>query len=482
MFPLQRLKQFQTVLKYSTMAPAKHFDVVVIGGGSAGVATARRAALHGAKALVIEGQRLGGTCVNVGCVPKKVMWNASDLATKVTVHAKQYNIDAPEQLKFDWTAFKAKRDAYVKRLNGIYERNLSNEGVEFVYGWADFVDQKTLKVKLHSGEEVEYSGEHIIIAVGGTPVRVNTPAGADKIGITSDGFFELEKQPKKVALIGSGYIAVEFAGVFNSLGSETHLLVRKERFLRNFDSAIGDTLGSIYQKHGVNVHYETNVTAIERLSEDEIKVTINEGGKDSELVVNEVVWAVGRRPITYKLSLDKIGIETNSKNGKIVVDEYQNTNIPKIYSLGDVSEDVELTPAAIAAGRKLGDRLFGNQPDAKLDYSNIPSAIFSHPEAGSIGISEEAARSKYDNVKVYQSKFINMYYSPMEQDLKDPALYKVVCVGPEEKVVGIHIVGDASAEILQGFGVAVKMGATKKDLDSCVAIHPTAAEELVTLK
>lgn len=469
---------------FSTMTPSKHYDYIVIGGGSAGVASARRAASYGAKTLVIEGCRLGGTCVNVGCVPKKVMWNASHIATTVIHHAKEYEIEVPSKLKFDWKAFKGRRDAYVKRLNGIYESNLRKEGAEYIYGWADFVDKHTIEVKTRSGETERYTGEHIAIAVGGEPTRVNTPEGADRIGITSDGFFELETQPKSVALIGSGYIAVELAGVFNALGSETHLLVRQDGVLRSFDTDIGATISEIYEKHGVNIHRHANVSSIARLSSGRIKLKFSCENKSAKTVeVDEVVWAIGRQPITYKLSLERIGIKTD-KRGKIVVDEYQNTSVSNIYSLGDVAEHIELTPAAIAAGRKLGDRLFGGQADAKVDYSNIPSAIFSHPEAGSIGLSEAAAKEKFgkDKVKVYSSRFINMYYSPMAQEHKDPSLYKVVCAGPAEKVVGIHIVGDAAGEILQGFGVAVKMGATKKDLDSCVAIHPTAAEELVTLK
>lgn len=463
------------------MAPTNHFDYLVIGGGSGGVATARRAASYGAKTVLIESHRLGGTCVNVGCVPKKVMWNASDLATKVSVYASEYNIDAPKELKFDWTTFKQKRDAYVARLNGIYERNLEKEGVKYVHGFAKFVDAHTVEVTLDSGDKARYTAEHIAIAVGGKPLRINKPENADKIGITSDGFFELEKQPKSVAVIGAGYIGVELAGVFNGLGSEVHMIVRGERFLRNFDHVIGDTLGEIYAKHGIDVHTHSNLTALERLDTGLIRVSFEQEGKPTTIEVEELIWAVGRENYSYPLNLDAAGVKVDSK-GKIVVDEYQNTNVPKVYALGDVAEKIELTPVAIAAGRKLGDRLFGGVPDAKLDYTNIPSVIFAHPEAGSVGLSEDEAREKLEQVKVYQSQFINMFYSPMRQELKDPTVYKVVVAGPEEKVVGIHLVGDASSEILQGFGVAVKMGATKKDLDSCVAIHPTAAEELVTLR
>ena len=245
---------------------------------------------------------------------------------------------------------------------------------------------------------------------------------------------------------------------------------------------IGETLGEIYEKHGVKIHRNANASAIERLSSGKIKLSLATPEGEEHLEVDEVVWAIGRDVLSYNLALENTGVKT-AKNGKIIVDEWQATSVPHIYSLGDVSEDIELTPVAIAAGRKLGDRLFGGHPEAKQDYTNIPSAIFSHPEAASIGISAKDAVAKYgeENVKVYQSKFINMYYSPMEQEMKDPAVYKLVVAGPEEKVVGLHLVGDGSSEILQGFGVDIKIGATKADFDSCVAIHPTAAEELVTL-
>lgn len=461
--------------------PVSQYDYVVIGGGSGGVATARRAASYGKKVVIIESERLGGTCVNVGCVPKKVMWNASDLATKVSVYAKEYNIEAPSKLEFDWAAFKEKRDAYVLRLNGIYERNLKKENVEYLHGFATFVDKDVVNVRLSDGTNKRVSGGHIAIAVGGKPLRINTPENADKIGITSDGFFELKKQPKSVAIVGAGYIGVELAGVFNGLGTETHMIVRGERFLRSFDTVIGDSLGEIYTKHGIDVHYKSSITALTKLPSGLIRIEFNQNGETKVIEVEELVWAVGRKNYSYPLNLETAGVKVD-KRGKIIVDEFQNTNVPHIYALGDVAEDIELTPAAIAAGRKLGDRLFGGISDSKLDYTNIPSVIFSHPEAGSVGLSEEKAREQFQDVKVYESKFINMFYSPMQQELKDFSIYKVVCAGPDEKVVGIHIVGDASSEIMQGFGVAVKMGATKKDLDSCVAIHPTASEELVTLR
>lgn len=468
---LQLSKQF------STMAPIKHFEYLVIGGGSGGVASARRAAKHGAKTLLIEGQHLGGTCVNVGCVPKKVMWYASDMAAHIK-NAKYYDFDVPSDVKFDWTAFKHKRDAYIERLRKIYASNLTKEGVEFVFGWASFIDENTVKVMLNDGGEATYTADTILVAAGGAPTIPDLP-GAD-LGITSDGFFELETQPKKVAIVGAGYIAAELAGVFNELGTETHMILRHGYFLRNFDPVIGTTLTDIYEKEGVHVHKNSSVKSLEKTG-NTISVNFEEGGDATTLTdVDTVLWSVGRHPLSYHLNLKKIGVKLDKK-GKVEVDEWQATSVPNIFSIGDMAEDVELTPVAIAAGRRLSDRLFGGKPQSKLDYTNIPSTIFTHPEAASIGLSEDAAREKYKKVKVYQSKFINMSYSPFPQDEKLPCVYKIVCEGENERVVGLHIVGDASGEIMQGFGVAIKMGATKADFDNCVAIHPTAAEEIVTM-
>lgn len=460
----------------STMAPISKVDYLVIGGGSGGVATARRAAQYGAKVAIIEGDRLGGTCVNRGCVPKKVMWNAADVRTRLS-HAPEYGTPIGEIPEFDWAGFKAKRDAYVERLNGIYERNLAKEDVKYVKGWANFVDgdAHTVKVSLPDGNSETIYGEHVVIATGGRP-HTGLDVPGKELGIDSDGFFLLEKQPKSVAIVGAGYIGVELAGVLHALGSESHIFLRGDKLLRQFDSVIGDTVTELYEKEGVHVHKGELPTKVEKTDKG-LLITYS-GGKD--IVVDTLIWAIGREPFFYTLNVDSAGIKRDPK-GKIVVDEFQNTNLPKVYSLGDVAEAIELTPAAIAAGRKLGDRLFGGKPNSKQDYENIPSAVFSHPEAASTGITEDKAREIYgDSVKIYQSRFINMYWSPLTK--KSPSVYKVVCAGPSEKVVGVHIVGENASEIMQGFGVAVKMGATKEDLDSCVAIHPTAAEELVTLK
>lgn len=460
------------------MAPvSKHYDYLVIGGGSGGVASSRRAASYGAKTLIIEGNDIGGTCVNVGCVPKKVMWYASDVAKTIT-EAQEYGFDVDPKLAntFKWEYFKPKRDAYVKRLNGIYERNLANEGVELLYGWAKFNKDGAVEVSKRDGTSETFTADKILIATGGTPVQAKIE-GSEHI-INSDGFFKLDTQPKRVAIVGAGYIGVEFAGFFHGLGSETHLLIRGETVLRKFDDSIQTTITDHYVNMGVNVHKTTQVTKVEKLADGSLKLSLDNG---KTLEVDQAIWTTGRRSF-LGLGLENVGVEIDSQD-KIVVDSFQQTTATNIFSLGDVTGEVELTPVAIAAGRKLSNRLFGPEQfkNQKQDYTNVPSVVFSHPEAGSIGLTEAEAVEAHgaDNLKIYKSKFTPMYYAMLEH--KSPVSYKLICAGLDQKVVGLHLVGDSSAEILQGFGVAIKMGATKADFDSCVAIHPTSAEELVTM-
>ena len=447
---------------FRTMAPvAKHFDYLVIGGGSGGVASSRRAASYGAKTLLIEGKALGGTCVNVGCVPKKVMWYASDLATRLT-HAHEYGLAqnvplSKESITFNWPEFKKKRDAYIHRLNGIYENNLKKEGVEVVFGWAKFNKDGNVEVTKHDNTTEVYSADRILVATGGKPVY-----------------------PKEV-VGGAGDSGSELAGLFHGLGSYSHLVIRGKTVLRKFDEIIQNTVTDYYVEEGINVHKETNVDKVEK-DEKTGKLSVHLTNGQVLEDVDELIWTMGRRSL-LGIGLENVGVKLNDKE-QIITDEYQNTNVPNIYSLGDVSGRVELTPVAIAAGRKLSNRLFGPEQyrNDKLDYTNVPSVVFSHPEAGSIGLTEDEAIKQYgkDNIKVYTSKFTAMYYAMLEH--KSPTRYKIICEGPNEKVVGLHIVGDSSAEILQGFGVAIKMGATKADFDNCVAIHPTSAEELVTMR
>jgi glutathione reductase (NADPH) len=418
-------------------------------------------------------------------VPKKITWNAAALAEAIH-DARAYGFSVEEKAPFDWTMFKNKRDEYVKNLNEIYERNLRNDKVEYIHGRARLTRNNEAVVKLDDGSETTIRAKHILIATGGHPTFPKNIPGAE-YGIDSDGFFELEKQPKKVALVGAGYIAVEFAGMFNALGTETHLFIRHNTFLRTFDPMIQETLTGEYERVGVKIHKQSSQTKVEK-DEATGKLTLHyedSSGNGKLEDLDALIWAIGRSPEVNGLGLENINIKQDEK-GHVIVDEYQNTSIENIYALGDVVGKVELTPVAIAAGRRLATRLFGGEQfkTLKLDYTNIPSVVFSHPEAGTIGLTEPQAIEQYgkENIKIYSTSFTNMYYGLMEKAQRPPTKYKIVCQGPEEKVVGLHIVGLASSEILQGFGVAIKMGATKKDFDNCTALHPTAAEELVTMK
>ncbi|KAG7418097.1 hypothetical protein ACKAV7_002452 [Fusarium commune] len=469
------------------MAPiTKETDYLVIGGGSGGLASARMASSKfGVKATIVENKRLGGTCVNVGCVPKKVTYNAAALAEAIH-DAKAYGFSVEQTAPFDWSSFKTKRDAYIKRLNGIYERNLNNDKVDYLHGWARLVSKNQAEVTLDDNSKVLVNAKKILVAVGGKPTIPPEIPGAE-YGTNSDGFFDISTQPKKVAIVGAGYIAVEFAGMFNALGTETHLFIRHDTFLRNFDPMIQESVTKEYERLGVKLHKRSQASKVEKDSNGKLTITYKDDQGNESVVsdVDNLIWAIGRTPETKGIGLEEAGVKLGEK-GHILVDEYQNTAVDNIYALGDVTGEVELTPVAIAAGRRLAHRLFGGPEFAnlKLDYNNVPSVVFSHPEVGSIGLTEPQAIEKYgkDNIKVYKTSFTAMYYAMMEPEQKGPTNYKLIVAGPEEKVIGLHIMGLGSGEMLQGFGVAVKMGATKADFDSCVAIHPTSAEELVTLK
>jgi glutathione reductase (NADPH) len=418
-------------------------------------------------------------------VPKKITWHAAVLAEAIH-DAKAYGFSVEEKAPFDWTLFKNKRDAYVKNLNEIYERNLRNDKVEYIHGRARLTGKNEAVVKLDDGSEATIQAKHILIATGGHPIHPKDIPGAE-YGIDSDGFFELEKQPKKVALVGAGYIAVEFAGIFNALGTETHLFIRHNTFLRTFDPMIQNTMTAEYERVGIKIHKQSSQSKVER-DEATGKLTLHyedSDGKGKLEDLDTLIWAIGRSPEVEGLGLEKVGVKQDEK-GHIIVDEYQNTSVEKIYAIGDVTGKAELTPVAIAAGRRLATRLFGGEQfrALKLDYTNIPSVVFAHPEVGTIGLTEPEAIEKYgkEDIKIYSTSFTSMYYGMIERDQRPPTKYKIVCQGPEEKVVGLHILGLSSSEILQGFGVAIKMGATKKDFDNCIAIHPNASEEIVTMR
>jgi len=449
---------------------SEHYDYLVIGGGSGGIASARRAASYGAKTAVIESGAIGGTCVNVGCVPKKVMWNTAGIA-ELLRDAGDYGFDIDVR-GFSWNQVKQSRDAYIKRLNKIYDKNLSTSGVTRINGFGKFLDSNTVLV----GNE-QYSADHILIATGGEPVRPDLP-GTD-LGITSDGFFELEELPQRVVVVGGGYIAVEFACLLRSLGSDVTMLLRSDHFLKNFDVSVRDFLLEEMQHAGISVLTCIHLERLIKKEDGLIALHSREGNEYTGF--DTVIWATGRTPHTKKLDLDKAGIRTN-EFGYVATDEYQNTTQKNIYAVGDVTGRAALTPVAIAAGRRLADRIFNHQPDARLDYRNIPTVVFSHPPIGTVGLSEQDAQEEYgeSSIKTYQSRFTNMYYAMTTH--KPKTLVKLVCVGEQEKIVGAHIIGLQADEVIQGFAVAVKMGATKKDFDNTVAIHPTAGEEFVTLR
>jgi len=445
-----------------------HYDLIVIGGGSGGLAHAQRAAEYGVKAAVIEPGPLGGTCVNVGCVPKKIMWYSAHHAHQMHL-ARDYGFDVTVN-GHDWSSLKKKRDTYIARLNDIYENNLNNRDVTWLQGHGKFVDAKTVEVG-----GTNYQAERIVVATGGYPIVPEIP-GAE-LGMTSDGFFELEERPRRVAVVGSGYVAVELAGVFNALGSATTVLVRKDGVVRSFDKMLREELEIEMQKSGIDLLKSFVPSAVEKTA-DGIRLVAEDGRVSEE--VDALVWAVGRAANTDSLNVAAAGIAMDS--GRFIpTDDYQKTNVDHIFALGDVTGRAALTPVAIAAGRRLADRLYNNMKDRRLEYHTIPTVIFSHPPIGTVGLTEDEAREQYgDDIKVYETRFNPMLYTFSEEKIR--TAMKLIVTGSEERIVGCHIIGDGADEMLQGFAVAIRMGATKQHFDDTVAIHPTSAEELVTMR
>ncbi len=446
------------------------FDLITIGGGSGGVAASNRAALYGARCLLIEKGRLGGTCVNVGCVPKKVMWNAAQIGHALE-DAADYGFEV-ERKGFDWARLKEERDRHVRELNGHYARYLAGNKVELVQGEARFVGPRTVEVN-----GARYRAKHVLIATGGHPIMPDVP-GAE-LGITSDGFFELASLPRKVAIVGAGYIAAELSGVLHALGSEVTLILRRDHLVMSFDPMLRENL--MEHMRAENIEFVTNsqVDGLRRESDGTLTIVCDSGTRVGGF--DTVIWAIGRAPNTRTLDLNATGLACDQM-GFVITDEFQETGAEGIYAVGDVTGRVALTPVAIAAGRRLADRLFGGMPERKLDYENIPTVMFSHPPVGTVGLSEPQAVLRYgaEAVKVYQAKFTPMLHAFTTRKVK--AAMKLVVAGPEERVVGCHVIGPGADEMLQGFAVAVQMGATKRDFDDTVAIHPTVSEELVTLR
>ncbi|MBU2731562.1 glutathione-disulfide reductase [Acidithiobacillus ferridurans] len=445
------------------------YDLIVIGGGSGGIAMANRAARYGAVTALVAAGPLGGTCVNAGCVPKKIFWNAAHLAGQMKM-AGEYGFDTIEP-RFHWEHLKQRRDAYIGRLNERYAQGLDGNGVSLIRGHARFSGAHRIHVGDHTLEAA-----HILIATGGHPVWPDIP-GAE-LGITSDGFFALESRPRCVAVVGAGYIAVELAGVLHALGSDVSLVMRRRHFLNDFDPMLRESLMDAMLRQGISLLAQRQVRELEKRA-DGLCLHFHDG--DCLGGLDAVIWAIGRRPNSADLGLEFANI-TADPQGFIPVDAFQNTDAPGVYAVGDVTAGPALTPVAIAAGRRLADRIFGDQTERHLDTLVVPTVIFSHPPIATVGLSEAAAQEQYgeEAVKVYQTTFTPMLRAFAAEPEK--TAMKLVTVGREEKVVGLHAIGDGVDEMLQGFAVALRMGATKQDLDDTIAIHPTSAEEFVTMR
>lgn len=447
----------------------QHYDLIAIGGGSGGLSVAERAARYGARCAVVEKGPLGGTCVNAGCVPKKIMWFGAGIAHTLHEAASygfQVNLEA-----FDWAALKAARDRYVHAINDWYHTYLADSNIDEIVGTARFVDSRSIEV-----EGKIYSADHIVIAPGGAPMVPDT-TGAE-LGITSDGFFALQQLPRRVAVVGSGYIAVELAGMLNALGSDVTMLLRREHLLRTFDATLRENLTEEMLGDGIDILARTQVKELVREADGSLCIVCENGQRLEGF--DELIWAIGRYPLTRDLNLGAAGVTVDDR-GYITTDKFQQTGVAGVYAIGDVTGRAQLTPVAIAAGRRLADRLFGGMHDRYLPYENIPTVVFSHPPLATVGLTESEARDIHgDAVKVYQTRFTAMYNALTER--KQKTAMKLVTVGAQERVVGCHVIGPGADEMLQGFAVAIRMGATKRDLDDTVAIHPSSAEELVTMR
>ena len=451
---------------------SKHYDYLVIGGGSGGIASANRAGEHGAKVGLIEKNVVGGTCVNVGCVPKKVMWYVSKMMRDVDHYADGYGLNFSGEPTLDFKTLKENRDDYIEFLHGAYQRGLDSNKVEYIQGYGKLIDNNTVDV-----DGVEYTADHILIATGGRPKRLDIP-GAE-YGIDSDSFFELEELPESAAVVGGGYIGVELSGLLRTFGVDTHLFEFLPSVLNTFDSTIKEGYMDLAGRDGFadNIHTDSSVTEVEEKGDKYVLHFADGETHETDLVL----WATGRAPNVENLGLENVGVELTD-HGHIDVDKFQNTSAENIYAVGDVLGLLNLTPVAIAAGRRLSERLFNGKEDLYLDYANIPSVVFTEPAIGTVGLTEEEAIEAHgeENIKTYTSSFTSMHSSI--SDHRERANMKLVCKGEEERIIGLHGIGAGMDEILQGFGVAVKMGATKADFDDTVAIHPTAAEEFVTMR
>nr|WP_321463735.1 glutathione-disulfide reductase [uncultured Cohaesibacter sp.] len=444
------------------------YDLFVIGAGSGGVRAARMAATHGAKVAIAEEYRVGGTCVIRGCVPKKLMVYASKFAHDFE-DAAGFGWTVGET-SFDWSTLITRKDAEIDRLNGLYIKNLERHNVEIIQSRAEI--QAPHRIWL-TGQERHVTARYILVATGGRPNLPTDLPGAEHL-ITSNEVFHLDKMPDRVVVVGAGYIALEFACIFNGLGAETTVLYRGEEILRGFDDDIRESLHEEMEKRGIRILTQDNLASVEKKEEGLTVRTI--AGRT--LQADQVLCAIGRSPYTDGLGLDTVGVEL-AGNGAIKVDEYNRTNVDHIFAVGDVTDRVNLTPVAIREGAALAETLFNNNPTT-TDYENIATAVFTQPEIGTVGMTEAEATKAYGNLDIYSAKFRPMKNTLAGNDEK--MLMKIIVAADSGKVVGCHILGPDAGEMSQLLGIAVKMGATKADFDATVAVHPTAAEELVTMK
>lgn len=448
------------------MSSSYDFDLFVIGAGSGGVRTARKAASKGKKVAIAEASELGGTCVNVGCVPKKLFVYSSQFPDLFRA-SKGYGWTIEQTATFDWDRLRDNKTAEIQRLNKIYQRLLDTSGATIIKGQARIEAPHHVTVN-----GISYSAKTILIATGGWPYIPEFP-GSD-LAVTSNEMFYLDQLPKTAVIVGGGYIAVEFAGILNGLGVETHLIYRGSQLLKTFDS---ETVSWVYQgmvDKGVTIHLETEVTRIDK-QDNSLIVTLN----NKQVITSDLaLYATGRKANTNGLGLENTAIKFKN-NGSIVVDSNFNTAEPSIYAIGDVIDRVQLTPVAIKEAMHLIEHLYGDQTSPSMNYDNIPTAVFSQPELATVGLTEQQARQKYPSTQVYTSDF-----KPMLNTLgggSDRTFVKLIVDNNTDRVVGCHMVGDHAAEIMQGIAIALKAGATKADFDATLGIHPSSAEELVTL-
>jgi glutathione reductase (NADPH) len=441
------------------------YDLFVIGAGSGGVRAARMSAGFGASVAVAEDRYLGGTCVNVGCVPKKLFVYASHFAEEfANARGFGWKLETPS---FNWPTLLNNKNKEISRLNGIYQSLLDNTGVTLFEDRATIVDAHTVSV---SNQNI--TAKRILVATGGWPSVPEIP-GKEHI-ITSNEAFFLESLPERMVVVGGGYIAVEFAGIFNGLGVDTSLLYRSSLFLRGFDMEIRQHLAEEMRKKGIKLEFNTNITSIEK-ADGEFQAKLTD---ERTLSTDLIMYATGRHPNTQNLGLEQAGVEMNEKNAVIVNEHYQ-TSIPSIYAIGDVTDRINLTPVATAEGTVLARALYNDQATI-VDYADIPTCVFSQPNLGTVGLTEEQAREKYTHIDIYKSTFMPMKFSLSDND--ERTFMKLVVDKTTDRVVGVHMLGPEAGEIIQGIGIAIKAGATKAQFDATIGIHPTTAEEFVTMR